>query len=168
MKSIILSALIGVPLLSCGFDSHSAVNECLVYDLELREIVPNYQSYGGDSFSFLIFDDAFDLKNLAEESISHIRKNSENIEFDESLGLYKIFRSPNSWTLNAFDEIDGEYRPGKFIASCRKSFGLGDVICTYKKNYKGKGYQYALDEGNAFLADKILAALPILAEKKCN
>jgi len=163
MKASLWVLLLDLCLMSCSFSSFSSTKEHLVYDEEIVAQLPDYQPFGGDSFSFVVFDREFDLYKLAEESVSHIKKDGENIEYDKASQAYRIFRSKNSWTLNRLNEKQGKFIPIAFIASCRKTFGTETILCTFKKNLNGKGYQYTLDNANTHLADEILKVLPRLS-----
>lgn len=154
-----------ITLSSCSFDSKGEPKKYLVLDSQIKDIVPKYQPFGGDSFSYLVFESVFDLKAISVENATHIKTDGSNVEYQKDSDTYKIFRSENSWTNNKLAKNGDEYIPNRHLTSCRKSFGTGEVLCVFKLNSDNKGYQFTLDEKNMELADEIFVALQILTKK---
>ncbi len=155
----VVSKYASILFLSAISNSIRSQELIVVYDQQLTSVVSEYKNYGGDSFSFLVFPEEFNLSELANESLSHLKEDHSNIQYDESFEAFKIFRSKHSWTLNKLVLVQGQYQPVSYIASCRLSFGTGDTICTFKNNVHGLGFQFSLDSANMNIHDKVLLGL---------
>lgn len=162
---ILCCFIFSLVLIACGGSSKAQTTEHLIYDRDLKQLVPKYKEFGGDSFSVVVFDKAINLHQLAVENLSHLKSDSSNIEFDQEFEAYRIYRSKHSWTVSILRQVDDVYEPIEHLASCRKSFGTADTICTFKFNLGGKGYQFALDSANLSLSKDVLEAIPILVER---
>lgn len=157
--------LFSLVMIACGDISQAQVTEHLMYDRDLKKLVPKYKEFGGNSFSVVVFDKTINLHQLALENLSHLKSDSSNIEYDLEFGAYRIYRSKHSWTVSFLEKADDVYEPIEHLASCRKSFGTGDTICTFKYNLGSKGYQFALDSANLSLSKEILRAIPTLIDE---